>query len=377
MEGRAWHINMAVEGDASERGAFRNLVKAVLLCHEVFQQTLSCCFHARDEALSYQLETNRFWDYVAGTARSSAAADDFYKQENAFVGKLLKALEALDTLAPREIALLVPESTHAYFEDQNPVFRNKKISQIISRKAFDKAMSFIENKSNQLFIRMNTLGNCVRITEKTNPRIYGLYKLALERLDMPKEYPLYCKLDFDYNAAAVGADDPFIYIHSSTVANYSDSEMLNLLGHELGHIKCGHLVYYNLANSINGILGSMGGIATAAAIGLQYAIMDWHRKAEYSADRAGLIAAGDIGAVLNENMNMLGRSDKIRDINFDVNEVLKQAEDFDIETSDIIGKMLYVSYTAQATHPWSILRFKQIKDWYDSGEYSELIEKYS
>lgn len=60
MEGRAWHINMAVEGDASERGAFRNLVKAVLLCHEVFQQTLSCCFHARDEALSYQLETNRF-----------------------------------------------------------------------------------------------------------------------------------------------------------------------------------------------------------------------------------------------------------------------------------------------------------------------------
>ena len=220
-------------------------------------------------------------------------------------------------------------------------------------------------------------GNYFRITEKTNPRIYGLYKLALERLDMPKEYPLFCKLGFDYNAAAIGADEPFIVIHSSTVANYTDGEMLNLLGHELGHIKCGHVKYYGLANSLNSILGSLGGIASSAAAGLQYAIMDWYRKAEYSADRAGLIATGDIGAVLNENMNILGRSDSIDFIDFSLDEVMKQAEDFDVETSDVVGKILYVAFTTKASHPWSILRIKQIKEWYDSGEYSALIDKFS
>ena len=225
----------------------------------------------------------------------------------------------------------------------------------------------------QMGLYGEAVGSYFRITEKTNPRIYGLYKIALERLDMPREYPLYCKMGFDYNAAAVGADDPFIFIHSSTVANYSDGEMLNLLGHELGHIKCGHLVYYNLAYSMNSILAGLGGIATAAAVGLQYAIMDWHRKAEYSADRAGLIAAGDIQAVLDENMNMLGRSDRIPYIQFDAEEVLKQAEDFETEISDMIGKLLYVSYTAEASHPWAILRLKQIKDWYDSGEYDAMI----
>lgn len=240
----------------------------------------------------------------------------------------------------------------------------------------DMVMAKYTDMQIQMSMYAEAVGSYFRITEKTNPRIYNLYKIALERLDMPKEYPLYCKMGFDYNAAAVGADDPFIFIHSSTVANYSDGEMLNLLGHELGHIKCGHLVYYNLAHSINSILASFGGVATAAAVGLQYAIMDWRRKAEYSADRAGLIAAGDIQAVLDENMNILGRSDRIPDIDFDVDEVMKQADDFDSEISDLVGKLLYVSYTANSSHPWAILRLKQIKDWHDSGEYGKVIEKF-
>lgn len=220
-------------------------------------------------------------------------------------------------------------------------------------------------------------GNYFRITEKTNPRIYKLYQLALARLDMPNEYPLFCKLGFDYNASAVGAEHPFIFIHSSTVTDYSDSEMLNLLGHELGHIKCGHVRYYGLAQSLNMVLANLGGYATAAAVGLQYAIMEWRRNAEYSADRAGLIASGDIKGVLSENMKMLGHSNKISCIDFDVDKVLKQADDFRMETSDLIGSLLYVTYTAKTTHPWSILRLKQIKEWYDSGEYEKVIAKYN
>lgn len=225
----------------------------------------------------------------------------------------------------------------------------------------------------QLGIYAETVGSDFRITEKTNPRIYRLYQLALERLDMPMEYPLYSRMSFDYNAGAVGGENPFIYIHSSTIANYTDAEMLNLLGHELGHIKCGHVKYYYLPSLLADELAQMGGAASAAGVGLQYAIMDWRRKAEYSADRAGMIAAGSLEGALAGNMNLLGKSDRIPDISFDVDEVLKQAEDFDIETSDVIGKLLYVSYTARATHPWTILRLKQLKDWYDSGEYDAMI----
>lgn len=218
-------------------------------------------------------------------------------------------------------------------------------------------------------------GGYFRVTEKTNPRLYHLYQLALARLDMPKEYPLFCKLGYDYNAYTTGVEDPIVVIHSSTLAN-TDGEMLHLLGHELGHIKCGHLLYYQLAHQINAVLASFGGIAATAAAGLQYAIMDWNRKAEYSADRAGLIAAADLDAVLDETMIMLGRSDKIPDMNFSADAVMKQIDDFEMGTSDFVGMMLYAAFTAQASHPWSILRLRQLKDWYDSGEYAQVVQKY-
>lgn len=228
----------------------------------------------------------------------------------------------------------------------------------------------------QLSLFAEACGNYFRVTEKTNPRIYSLYKLALARLDMPEEYPLFCTLGYDYNAFTSGIKEPFIVIHSSLVSNCTDAELLFMIGHELGHIKCEHLLYYSLALNINSILAGLGGIATTAAVGLQYAILDWNRKAEYSADRAGMIAAGNIQGATGGTMKLLGHSSNIPDIDFSVNEVLKQVEDFEMETVDLVGKLLYVSYTAQATHPWSILRLKQITDWYQSGEYEQIISKY-
>lgn len=219
--------------------------------------------------------------------------------------------------------------------------------------------------------------NYFRITEKTNPRVYDLYKLALKRLDMPKEYPLFSKLGYDYNAYTAGVDEPFVVLHSSMIANCSDEELLYIIGHELGHVKCGHTLYHNMASQLNYLLSKAGGVATAAAIGLQYAIMDWHRKSEFSADRAGMIAAGGIEGAYGGALKLLGHSPNIPDVDFSIDKVLKQLSDFEAETDDLVGKLLYVSYTAQASHPWSILRLKEIKEWYDSGEYDKLIGKFT
>lgn len=220
-------------------------------------------------------------------------------------------------------------------------------------------------------------GNNFRITEKTNPRIYRLYRTALARLDMPREYPLYSELGYGYNAYAAGAKENFIVIRSSCISDYSDGEMLQLLGHEIGHIKSGHVVYQGLARSLNAILASLGGVAQGAAVGLQYAIMDWGRKAEYTADRAGLLASGDLKATADQAMTLLGQSDRIDYIDFSLDEVLKQAEEFKEENTDVVGKLLYANYTLTASHPWSILRIKQLYEWEQSGGYEAVVNKYS
>lgn len=220
-------------------------------------------------------------------------------------------------------------------------------------------------------------GNNFRITDKTNPRIYRLYQTALARLDMPREYPLFSELGYEYNAYAAGAKENFIVIRSSCISDYSDGEMLQVLGHEIGHIKSGHVLYQGIARNLNAILASLGGVAQGAAVGLQYAIMDWGRKAEYTADRAGLIASADLRSTVDQRMTLLGQSDRIDYIDFSLDEVLKQAEEFEEGNADVVGKLLYVNYTLTESHPWSILRIKQLYEWEQSGGYEEVVSKYS
>ena len=220
------------------------------------------------------------------------------------------------------------------------------------------------------------LGNYYRITEKTDKRVYDLYKLALSRLDMKEEYPLFSKRDYTYNAYTTGVKEPMIVIHSACIDNYTDGELLNIIGHEIGHIKSGHMLYHTMANLMNSTLSSFGPIPNKISIALRFALMDWHRNSEYTADRAGLIAANDIDAVNTETMKMLGHSANIKDIDFSVKKVMKQVDDFHADTSGVIGKILYVAYTAEQSHPWSILRLQQINDWYHSGEFQKIVGKY-
>lgn len=241
----------------------------------------------------------------------------------------------------------------------------------------DSVMASFLDAQIQMDLYAQTVGSCYRITEKTNPRVYKLYKLALARLGIEEEYPLFCQLSYEYNACATGVNKPFIILNSSVIADYSDGELLNVIGHELGHIKSNHVLYHNIAHSLNSILASFEGVAQAASVALEYALLEWRRNSEYTADRAGLIAAGNIVDVSSETMKMLGQSDKIPDIDFSTEKVLKQADDFEMDSSDIIGKILYINYTMQATHPWSILRLKHINEWYSSGEYEKVVSRYA
>ena len=255
----------------------------------------------------------------------------------------------------------------------------EKVAMAVLRKIplLDVVLSKYMDMQIQISLFAEASGNYFRITEKTNPRVYGLYKKALARLDMPKEYPLFCKLGYDYNAMTTGIDEPFIILHSSMIANCSDEELLFVIGHELGHSKCGHLLYYSLAMNMNTVLAKIGGLATTAAVGIQYAILDWHRKAEFSADHAGLIAAASIDGAVGTMCKLLGHSPDIPDVDCSVDKIIKQVDDFQMDTADLVGKLLYVSYTAQASHPWGIQRLKEIKDWHDSGAYAQVVSKFS
>ena len=220
-------------------------------------------------------------------------------------------------------------------------------------------------------------GDCYRITERTSPKVYALYQKALHRLDIDQEFPLFAKGQYDYNAAAGGGDKPFIFIHSSLLSDFKEEELLFILGHEIGHIKSGHLIYYEMATQLNLLLRyvPVPGIELAIAA-IQYSIMQWGRMQEYTADRAGVIAAGSIEAGMNGLGCLLGKNDNIPNIHIEIEDYLKQNVSFEETNDNMIGKVLNAFEIMDSSHPWLISRIKKLNDWKISGKYDQLLEKY-
>lgn len=220
-------------------------------------------------------------------------------------------------------------------------------------------------------------GDCYRVTEDTCPEIYAIYKKALGRLDMPEEYPLFVQSAFAYNAYTTGGDEPFVVIHSSVLKNFSAEELLYILGHELGHIKGGHLVYYTMAQQLGNIVANIpvaGNLIITA--GIHYALMDWRRMQEFTADRAGVIACGSLETAIMALGRILGTGEKIPFVEFGIEDLKKQKDRFEEFNQDIVSKIICTMQLINSTHPWTVDRIKELERWQDSGGYGKFLDKY-
>ena len=113
----------------------------------------------------------------------------------------------------------------------------------------------------------------------------------LGRLTCPTRPQLYVTQTPEANAGAVGFDKPFIVINSGTL-EHLDREEQRVLAHEVGHIMSGHVIYRTLA-AILMLVGLRGlpFLAGIALLPIQVALLEWYRKSELSADRAGLLGS--------------------------------------------------------------------------------------
>lgn len=90
------------------------------------------------------------------------------------------------------------------------------------------------------------------------------------------------------NAMAVGVRPPFGVVLNSALIDALDSEELRfIVGHELGHIHCGHMRSALLLHRISRGLGLLG-------TPLWLVTLWWDRCTEYTADRAGLLVCGSL-----------------------------------------------------------------------------------
>ena len=96
------------------------------------------------------------------------------------------------------------------------------------------------------------------------------------------------------NAYTFGIDNPKVLVlYRPLLRVMHGGELKFIIGHEMGHVALGH-------TWLNTIIGGMAGIPApfGAAVLMYSAFRWWNRMCEYSADRAGLLACGDLNLAI-------------------------------------------------------------------------------
>ena len=163
---------------------------------------------------------------------------------------------------------------------------------------FDEVIRKIAGVFGEQGVRNLFLGDAVLVGPTQRPQLYAMYQEVLQALDWPMhgqaEPQLYVTQTPIANAGAVGFGNPFIVISSGTLELLEPDEQRFVLAHEVGHIMTGHTTYRTIALIV--LFFGMSALPLLASIALlpfQLALLEWYRKSELSADRAGMLGTQD------------------------------------------------------------------------------------
>ena len=238
-------------------------------------------------------------------------------------------------------------------------------------RGFDDVVKAFFGMWNERGFRLAYLAGAIRVDHRQYPRVYQRFTEAAATLDVAELPELYVSQNPAINGAAIGLDKPFIAITTGAVERLDDDELRALLGHEIGHIRSGHSVYKTIMMILTGWATSLswlpvGALALRAII---TAMFEWWRKAELSADRAGLLAGQDPGASLRLLMKLAGGGDLSQ---IDTAAFLEQAAEYE-SGGDLRDSIHKFGMTAFSTHPVPVARAAELRRWVDSGAYAQIV----
>jgi Zn-dependent protease with chaperone function len=220
----------------------------------------------------------------------------------------------------------------------------------------------------RVFYLQNTASN-VRVTARQFSRLHRALGWGCKIIGV-EEPEMYVALDPTPNAFTYGHTRPFIVLTSGLIDMLDDEERFFVIAHELGHIKAGHVLYTTIARNIAEIIAIIGGMTfgVGALLGqsLVIALHDWYRKAELTADRAGLLCVQDMDPCIRSFMKLAGGASKLY-AEMDKKEFLRQIREYESADASILNKAYKALLTTYRTHPFPILRAKELDEWHSSG----------
>jgi Zn-dependent protease with chaperone function len=168
------------------------------------------------------------------------------------------------------------------------------------------------------------LGSAVRVGERQFPHIHKLVQRCADVLQIAPPAVYVSPAIVTLAAHALGtADEATIALGSPLVDHLSEPELLFVIGRESGHIQNGHTVYLTALHFLTTAANMLVRFGGQPAV---LALNGWSRRAEISADRAGLLCTRDLNVSIAAMVKMSVGSQRLFG-NIDVEEYLRQLDE--------------------------------------------------
>ncbi len=235
---------------------------------------------------------------------------------------------------------------------------------------FDLVLRKLVGMFGEKSIRLTFKANAVRVSARQYPWVHERLLRVCDTFDIAEPPELYISQTPLVNAGAVGLDEPFIVLNSSTIEILDRDQVEAVIAHEVGHIMSGHAVYRTMLFILLRFALTRYPLAGVAVRPILYGLLEWSRKAELSCDRAGLLATQDPTVMMGALMRIAGGS---RGEDLDLDEFVAQSDEYRGDNDTMAG-IYKVLAALGATHPFAVVRVAELREWIDSGDYQRILD---
>lgn len=264
----------------------------------------------------------------------------------------------------------LPAAEYEHPFDQSALSALKKLP------GFDKVAEFFLNWAAVKWDHVALQGSNFHVTRESCKELYDQVKESASILGVDEFPEIFTQWGYSVNGYTTGTkNNTMLVLNSGAVDLMTERQLDFVIGHEMGHIKSGHVLYHTMAQLITSAISLIplaGNLITPIRLGLLY----WSRMSEFTADRAGLLACQDKKAVIDAIIKMSGAPQKMFD-QLDEKAFLRQADEFESKFAGIADKSIKTMTIATSTHPWTVYRAGELMKWINSGEYERILNKYA
>ena len=226
-------------------------------------------------------------------------------------------------------------------------------------------------KYREAYNEVENQGEGINITQDSLPEMHKQLVEACKILGV-KELPAY-STDWFYAPYhfSNGETHRRIVMMSGSADLFTEPEMAFVLGHELGHMACGHKPYHMLLETFYMPFVNDPAFQAWASI-IKLPLLEWYRISDYTADRMGLLCCQDTNAALSTMIKKAGLPKKCYK-NINIDSFIEQARHFDADLTGAMDKVVKILSIRSAEFPWLVVRAGKLLEWSESDEYKRIM----